>query len=101
VNPEIVEEVLSSHPAIADCAVVNMPNELGIDEIHALIVARAEFDEDELRKHCAEKLLRVFTPVRFITVERIPRNDMAKIERGRLVELVKAAVGWPESAPSF
>jgi acyl-coenzyme A synthetase/AMP-(fatty) acid ligase len=93
VNPEIVEEVLSSHPAIADCAVVNVPNELGIEEIHALIVARAVFDEAELRRHCAQKLPRVFTPVRFVAVERIPRNDMAKIERGRLVELMKVAAG--------
>jgi acyl-coenzyme A synthetase/AMP-(fatty) acid ligase len=93
VNPEIVEEVLSSHPAVADCAVVNIPNELGIEEIHALIVARAVFDEVELRKHCAQKLQRVFTPVRFVAVERIPRNDMAKIERGRLMELMKVTAG--------
>jgi acyl-coenzyme A synthetase/AMP-(fatty) acid ligase len=90
VNPEIVEEVLLSHPAIADCAVLNIPNELGIEEIHALVVVRAVFDETELRKHCAQKLQRVFTPVRFVAVERIPRNDMAKIERGRLMELAKA-----------
>jgi len=93
VNPEIVEEVLSCHPAIADCAVLTIPNEVGIEEIHALIVARAVFDEMELRRHCAQKLQRVFTPVRFVAVERIPRNDMAKIERGRLVELVKATAG--------
>jgi acyl-coenzyme A synthetase/AMP-(fatty) acid ligase len=89
VNPEIVEEVLSSHPAIADCAVLNIPNELGIEEIHALVVARAAFDETELRKYCAQKLQRVFIPVRFVAVEQIPRNDMAKIERGRLLELAK------------
>jgi acyl-coenzyme A synthetase/AMP-(fatty) acid ligase len=89
VNPEIVEEVLSTFPAIADCAVLNIANELGIEEIHALIVARAAVDEAELRRHCAQRLQRVFVPVRFIAVERIPRNDMAKIERGKLRELVK------------
>jgi acyl-coenzyme A synthetase/AMP-(fatty) acid ligase len=84
VNPEIVEEVLASHPAIA---------ELGIEEIHALIVARSVFDETELRKHCAQRLQRVFAPVRFVAVEGIPRNDMAKIERGRLMELAKITAG--------
>jgi acyl-coenzyme A synthetase/AMP-(fatty) acid ligase len=93
VNPEIVEEVLASHPAIADSAVVTIPNELGIEEIHALIVARAAFDETDLRKHCAQTLQRIFTPVRFVAVERIPRNDMAKIERGRLMELAKVTAG--------
>ena len=93
VNPEIVEEVLASHPAIADSAVVSIPNELGIEEIHALIVARSVFDETELRKHCAQRLQRVFTPARFVAVEGIPRNDMAKIERGRLMELAKVNTG--------
>ena len=93
VNPEIVEEVLSSHPAIADCAVLNLPNELGIQEIHALIVAHGVFDETELRRHCAQKLQRIFIPVRFVAVKRIPRNDMAKIERGRLLELAKVTAG--------
>jgi acyl-coenzyme A synthetase/AMP-(fatty) acid ligase len=90
VNPEIVEEVLLAYPAIADCAVLNMPNELGIEEIHALIMPRANVAESDLRKHCAEKLQRGFIPVRFIAVEKIPRNDMAKIERGKLAQLVKA-----------
>jgi acyl-CoA synthetase (AMP-forming)/AMP-acid ligase II len=55
-----------------------------------LIVARTPFDERQLRNHCAQRLQRFFVPVRFISVERIPRNDMAKIERGRLAELAKA-----------
>jgi acyl-CoA synthetase (AMP-forming)/AMP-acid ligase II len=90
VNPELVEEVLSSFPAIADCAVLNVPNEIGIDEMHALIVPRAAFAESDLRKHCAVKLQRSFVPVRYLAVDKIPRNDMAKIERGKLAGLVKA-----------
>lgn len=90
VNPEIVEEVLSTFPAISDSAVLNIANDLGIEEIHALVVPRTSFDETALRSHCAQRLQRVFVPIRFIVVERIPRNDMAKIERGRLMELVRA-----------
>jgi acyl-coenzyme A synthetase/AMP-(fatty) acid ligase len=90
INPEILEERLVAFPAVADCAVVNIPNELGIEEIHALVVPRATFAESDLRKYCAEKLRRALVPVRFIAVEKIPRNDMAKIERGKLAELVKA-----------
>jgi acyl-coenzyme A synthetase/AMP-(fatty) acid ligase len=92
INPEIVEEVVASYPPIADCAVINVANELGIEQIHALIVPRAVFDEGELRKHCATKLQRAFIPLRFIAVEKIPRNDMAKIERGKLAELAKPLV---------
>jgi acyl-coenzyme A synthetase/AMP-(fatty) acid ligase len=93
VNPEIVEEVLAAFPAIADCAVLNVANELGIEEIHALIVPRGVFDESQLRSYCTQRLQQIFIPVRFIAVEKIPRNDMAKIERGRLMELFKSAAG--------
>ena len=91
INPEIVEEVLAAFPAIADVAVLNIPNELGIEEIYALIVTNKAFDEAELRKHCAQRLQAIFIPVRFIAVEKIPRNDMAKIERGQLVKLFRSA----------
>jgi long-chain acyl-CoA synthetase len=87
---EIVEEVVSTFPPIADCAVLNIANELGIDEVHALIVPRAAFAESDLRKHCAKKLQSSFVPVRYIGVEKIPRNDMGKVERGKLPDLVKA-----------
>jgi acyl-coenzyme A synthetase/AMP-(fatty) acid ligase len=91
VNPEIVEEAVASFPAVADCAVVGIANELGIEQIHALIVPRAVFDENNLREHCAAKLQRAFIPVRFLAVEKIPRNDMAKIDRGKLAEVAKAS----------
>jgi acyl-coenzyme A synthetase/AMP-(fatty) acid ligase len=90
INPEIVEEVVAAFPAIADCAVISVANDLGIEEIQALIVPRTVFDESDLRKHCGARLQRIFNPVRFIAVKKIPRNDMAKIERGKLAELAKA-----------
>jgi len=37
-------------------------------------------------------------PVRYIVVDKIPRNDMAKIERGRLLGLAKAnSSGRPQA----
>jgi acyl-coenzyme A synthetase/AMP-(fatty) acid ligase len=90
VNPEIVEGVIASFPTVADCAVINVANQLGIEEIHALIVPRAVFAETDLRGHCAGKLPRPFIPTLFVMVEKIPRNDMAKIERGKLTEVAKA-----------
>lgn len=93
INPEIVEEVLIAFPAIADCAVLDIPDELGIEQIHGLIVTHKAIDETDLRNHCAQRMQTIFIPKRFITVEKIPRNDMAKIERGKLIELVKTTVG--------
>ena len=93
ISPEIVEEVLASFPAVADAAVLDMPNELGIEEIHAMIVTHGPVDDATLRTYCEQRLQHIFIPVRFIKVERIPRNDMAKIERGKLLQLIRAAAG--------
>jgi acyl-CoA synthetase (AMP-forming)/AMP-acid ligase II len=48
------------------------------------------FDESQLRSYCTQRLQQIFIPVCFIAVEKIPRNDMAKIERSRLPELARA-----------
>jgi acyl-CoA synthetase (AMP-forming)/AMP-acid ligase II len=90
VNPEIIESVLSVFPGIRDVAVVAVPNALGIEEIYALIKAEAVLDQTALRAHCQARLQRSFVPARFIVVDAIPRNEMGKIQRGRLIEIAKS-----------
>jgi acyl-coenzyme A synthetase/AMP-(fatty) acid ligase len=89
VNPEVVEEVLRSFPGIADVAVTTVPNSLGIEELYALIKSDQPADPGALRLHCEANLQRIFVPTRFISVDRIPRNAMAKIERAKLLDLAK------------
>ena len=89
INPEVVEEALRSLPGIADVAVTTLPNSLGIEELHALIKANQPIDPEVARRHCEPILQRIFIPVRFIRVDRIPRNAMGKIERGKLRELCR------------
>ena len=90
VNPETVENVLAAFPGVSDAAVLTIPNALGIEEIYALIKSQSLLDEGALRTHCQAQLDRTFVPVRFITVDLIPRNESGKIERGRLLEFAKS-----------
>ena len=90
VNPESVEAALATHPSIADVAVLTVPNALGIEEIYAVVKARLPVDDAALRAHCQGRLQRSFVPVRFIAVDDIPRNEMGKIQRGRLLEIAKS-----------
>jgi acyl-coenzyme A synthetase/AMP-(fatty) acid ligase len=92
VNPETVENVLTAFPGISDAAVLARPNALGIEEIYALIASQSGFDESSLRAHCQARLQRTFVPVRFITVDRIPRNESGKIERKRVIEVAKSKI---------
>ena len=90
VNPETVENVLAAFPGVNDVAVLTIPNALGIEEIYAFIKPQSLLDEGALRAHCQAQLDRPFVPVRFITVDLVPRNESGKIERGRLRELAKS-----------
>ncbi len=89
VAPEIVEEAIMSFGAIIDAAVFTRMSDLGIPELYAAIVCRSAINEDALRAHCGPRLERAFLPVRFIQVDKIPRNEMGKIERHRLQEVAK------------
>ena len=89
VNPERVEAILTAFPGVSDAAVLAVPNELGIEEIYALVVNSGTVDDQALRAHCERNLQRGLVPVRFLAMDRIPRNEMGKIERSRLIELAK------------
>ncbi len=90
VNPEIIEEAIISFGSIQEAAVFSTPNELGIEEVFAVIVSPASVDGAELRAHCEKTLPDAFVPVRFIPVDRLPRSEMGKIERHLLPELAKS-----------
>jgi long-chain acyl-CoA synthetase len=87
IRPQLVEDVLAAFASVDQAAVVGMPNSLGIDELWALIVPRSPLDEPALRAHCRERLSPLFCPVRFVTVDRLPRNENGKIDRSRLRDL--------------
>jgi acyl-CoA synthetase (AMP-forming)/AMP-acid ligase II len=92
ISPEIVEEVLTSFPGIEDAAVLAIPNELGVSELHALVVAKPTSTMTALRNYCSGKLALHHIPVRFIPAQSIPRGAQGKIERHRLEDCVKSAM---------
>jgi acyl-coenzyme A synthetase/AMP-(fatty) acid ligase len=89
-RPQLVEDILSSFASVDQAAVIGVPNSLGIDELWALIVPRSPLDIVALRAHCQQRLPPLFCPVRFVTVDQLPRNENGKIDRPRLMELALA-----------
>jgi acyl-CoA synthetase (AMP-forming)/AMP-acid ligase II len=97
VSPRIIEDVLTAFRGVRDAVAFSAPNELGIDEVWALVVYNGNPDEEGLRKHCQEKLQQTHVPARFIGVTELPRNGNGKVERVRLsaiVEELAAARAW-------
>ncbi len=62
VAPAEIETVLLRHPAVAECAVVGLPDEEWGQRIAAVVVTADDATEDELRAWCREHLRGSKTP---------------------------------------
>jgi fatty-acyl-CoA synthase len=86
VYPAEVENVLSLHPAVADIAVVGVPDERWGEVGMAVVVAAAEVTLDDLVAFAADKLARFKLPKRLAVVPELPRNVTGKVNRDALRE---------------
>ena len=93
ISPESIELVLSQFKGVIESAAFSVPNEYGVDEVCAAVVSGEKIDEQSLRSHCAERIPRSFAPVKYFFVETLPHNEMGKIDRRRLQELINQAAG--------
>jgi len=91
INPETIDRVLASCAGVTECASFGVPNEFGIETIWVALVADESVKDEQLRVHCQAKLPAQFRPTRFIRVEGLPRNDMGKVDRNRLLEVTAPA----------
>ncbi len=86
VYPREVEELLRTHPAVADAAVVGVPSERWGETVAAFVVpAGSAPDETELASWCEERLVGYKRPREWHIVEAIPRNALGKVMRHALV----------------
>ena len=97
VSPRIIEEALTDFHGVREALAFTAPDQLGIDEVWALIVPEGTLDEEGLRKHCQAKLAQTHVPVRFIGVAEMPRNESGKPDRQRLGEMVQGFMARPGS----
>ncbi|WP_243696001.1 long-chain-fatty-acid--CoA ligase [Labedella phragmitis] len=88
VSPSEVEEVLVSHPDIAEAAVVGLARDSGGEDVAAAVVlnAGAVFDPDALKEFCRARLARYKVPRRFVEADSLPRSLVGKVLRKRVRE---------------
>ncbi|MET7896518.1 AMP-binding protein [Streptomyces mirabilis] len=83
VYPGEVEKALSRHPAVAECAVVGVPDERLGAVCHAYVVARAGADVDTagLLALARERLANFKVPRQVTLVPGLPRNAAGKVRK--------------------
>ena len=88
VYPAEIENVLHEHPAVAEAAVVGVPDERWGEACLAVVVLRSAATEAELLAWCAERLAKFKVPREVRFVEALPRNSLNKVAKTELVQAV-------------
>ncbi|WP_167160040.1 acyl-CoA synthetase [Streptomyces sp. MBT27] len=83
-----VEDALYTHPAVAEAAVVGLPDERWIEAVTAFVVRRegtqGSVTEAQLINHARELLAHFKAPKRVLFVDGLPRNASGKILKREL-----------------
>ncbi len=80
IYPAEIENVIISHPAVGEVAVIGLPDEKWGEIVCAVVVADPDqAGEEEIVRLCAEKLSRYKLPKRVEYLDVLPRNPAGKI----------------------
>ncbi len=87
VYPSEIENVLHAHPAVAEAAVVGVPDERLGEEVLAVIIRRPAMDlaEHELIVYCRERLAAYKCPRVYQFRSELPKNSLGKVMKDELV----------------
>jgi fatty-acyl-CoA synthase len=74
-----VEDVLYTHPAVAEVAVIGTPDERWIEAVTAVVVVKSPVTPEELIAHAKQSLAGFKIPKRVHVVDELPRNQSGKL----------------------
>jgi fatty-acyl-CoA synthase len=86
VYPREVEDVLAAHPAVAEAAVVGVPDDEWGERVRAFVAFRADAAcaPEELVAFCRERLSSTKCPREVRVLDALPRNPTGKVLKGEL-----------------
>jgi long-chain acyl-CoA synthetase len=86
ISPRQIEEALHSHPAVAEVAVIGIPDATLGEEVCAVVVLRAGHSatESELRDHAGKFVNRFRVPTRVVFRTELPKNGVGKVLKREL-----------------
>jgi acyl-CoA synthetase (AMP-forming)/AMP-acid ligase II len=81
VSPRDIDEVLLTHPAVAEAVCFGVPHPTWGEEVAAAVVLREKVSEADLLAYCRERLADYKRPKQIFVTETIPRTATGKIQR--------------------
>ena len=100
ISPREIDDVLGSHPAVAQALAFAMPDSRLGEDVAAAVVLRPgkKVTETQLKKYAAELVADYKVPRRIVFLDEIPKGPTGKLKRiGVAAEL---GLGGEESAPA-
>jgi fatty-acyl-CoA synthase len=78
-----LENVLMSHPDVAEAAVIAKPDERWTERPLACVVLRegASCSPEELRDHLSDKVAKWWLPDEFVFIEAVPKTSVGKFDK--------------------
>jgi acyl-CoA synthetase (AMP-forming)/AMP-acid ligase II len=93
IGPREIDEVLLSHPAVADAVAFGVPHPAWGEEVAAAVVLKEGIDAGEgaILAFCRERLAEFKCPKKIYIEKAIPRTSTGKIQRGAVAKALAGA----------
>ena len=96
VYPSQVEAAIRTHPSVSDVAVVGVPVSEATEEVVAAIIMEdgsAPLTLEEVRTWAEKTIAHYALPRQLVIIAELPRNQMGKILRRKVAQLVRETLG--------
>jgi len=86
ISPREIDEVLLTHPSVAEAVCFGVPHKTWGEEVAAAVVVKQPVSETELIAFCKERLAEFKRPKQIHITDTIPRTATGKIQRGAVAQ---------------
>ena len=91
IGPREIDEVLLSHPAVAEAVCFGVPHPAWGEEVAAAVVLKEPASEADILAFCKERLAEFKRPKKIYITDTIPRTATGKIQRGAVAKAIAGA----------